>query len=90
MIVKIVQLRKTKCISFLFFLVSNKLSEAMCNLIKALLDSEIVKPDIIIEKLPMNQLMNLVTSPVSIYLIDNNIFRIIIFNFFISIKCKYK
>lgn len=50
---------------------SNKLSEAMCNLIKALLDREIVKPDIIIEKLPMNQLMNLVTSPVSIYLIDS-------------------
>lgn len=56
--------------TFLLFLVSNKLSEAMCNLIKALLDDEIVKPEIIIEKLPMNRLMNLVTSPVSIHLIN--------------------
>lgn len=38
----------------------------MCNVIKALLDDEVVNPNIIIEKLPMSQLMNVLSSPVSI------------------------
>lgn len=37
----------------------------MCKLIKALLNNKIVNPSIITEKLPMNQLMNLLTSSVS-------------------------
>jgi len=40
----------------------------MCNVIKKLLDDEIVNPNIIIEKLPMCQLIN-VSSPVSVNLI---------------------
>lgn len=38
----------------------------MCNLIKKLLDDEIISSNLILEKLPMNKLMNLLTSPVSI------------------------
>lgn len=37
----------------------------MCNLIKSLFDNEIVNPNIIIEKLPINQIINFLTSPVS-------------------------
>lgn len=48
-----------------FFLVTYKFSEAMCKLIKTLLINKIVNPSIIMEKLPMNQLMNLLTSSVS-------------------------
>ncbi|CAI6361847.1 unnamed protein product [Macrosiphum euphorbiae] len=42
--------------------VTNKLSGAMCNVIKGLLDDEIVNPNIIIEKCPMRQLID-VSSP---------------------------
>lgn len=52
--------------SNIFFTVLKIFSEAMCNLIKALLDNEIVNPNIIIEKLPICRLMNVLTSPVSI------------------------
>lgn len=58
----------TKLIKSFLFLVTNKLSRAMCNVIKGLLDDEIVNPNIIIEKLPMCQLIN-VSSPVSINLV---------------------
>lgn len=44
---------------------TKKLSEAMCKVIKGLLDDGIVNPNIILEKLPMCQLIN-VSSPVSI------------------------
>lgn len=56
-------------IYIILFLVTNKLSGAMCNVIKGLLDDEIVNPNIIIEKCPMRQLID-VSSPVSTTLIS--------------------
>lgn len=50
----------------IFFTVIKLFSEAMCNFIKTLIDDEIVNPSIIMEKLPIDRLMNLLTSPVSI------------------------
>lgn len=38
----------------------------MCNLIKSLLDDEIVNSNIVMEKLPINQIINFLTLPVSI------------------------
>lgn len=38
----------------------------MCNLIKTLFDNDIVNSNIIMEKLPLNRLMILSNSPVSI------------------------
>lgn len=49
------------------FLVSNTFSEAMCNLIKSLLDGKIVDSNTVMEKLPMSQVINLSTLSVSIY-----------------------
>lgn len=38
----------------------------MCNVIKSLLDDEIVNPNIVMEKLPINQIIKFLTLPVSI------------------------
>lgn len=51
----------------LLFSVSKTFSEAMCKLIKVLLDDKIINSNIIMEKLPLHQLMNSLTSAVSIF-----------------------